>query len=228
MQGLIKAVIFDMDGVLIESEYLWRRAMITGFKEYGMHLSEDDCRKTMGLRIGEVIERWLSHFNLDHLPAKEIETRIISLLLELIEEVGTFIPGIPALLAFCEEKKLKVGVATSSSELLMKTVLKKLNLTKTFHAALSAEHMPYGKPHPQVFLNCASELIVAPQNCLVIEDSLNGVIAAKAAQMKVIAVPDDEHSHLKGFAVADHQFKNMHEVLEFLTKFLSQPEIIKA
>ena len=213
MLGTIKAVIFDMDGVLIESEYLWRRAMIVGFKEFGMELSEDDCRKTMGLRIGEVIESWLVHFNLTKLPAKEIETRIIELLLELIEEVGTFIPGIPALLAFCEEKKLKVGLATSSSELLMKTVLKKLDLTMTFHAALSAEHLPYGKPHPQVFLDCAGELIVSPQNCLVIEDSINGVIAAKSAQMKVIAVPDDEHNHLKGFAVADHTLKNMHEVL---------------
>ena len=103
----------------------------------------------------------------------------------------------------------------------MKTVLKKLDLTNTFHAALSAEHMPYGKPHPQVFLDCAGELIVAPQNCLVIEDSLNGVIAAKAAQMKVIAVPDDEHNHLKGFAVADHTLKNMHETLELFKKLFS-------
>lgn len=218
MQGEIKAVIFDMDGVLIESEYLWRRAMIKGFQEFGMTLSDDDCRKTMGLRIGEVIELWLEHFKQQHLSAKEIETRILSLLLELIEEVGTFIPGIPALLAFCEEKKLKIGLATSSSKLLMKKVLKKLDLSNTFHASLSAEHMPYGKPHPQVFLDCAGELIVSPQNCLVIEDSLNGVIAAKAAQMKVIAVPDDEHTHLKGFAVADYQFKNMHEVLEVFKK----------
>ncbi|PBQ33292.1 2-deoxyglucose-6-phosphatase [Sphingobacteriaceae bacterium] len=213
MQGLIKAVIFDMDGVLIESEYLWRRAMIAGFKEFGMELTEDDCRKTMGLRIGEVIESWLSHFKKEHLVADEIEKRIISRLLELIDQAGNFIPGIPALLAFCEEKKLKVGLATSSSKLLMKTVLKKLDLGNTFHSTISAEHMPYGKPHPQVFLDCAGELIVNPQQCLVIEDSLNGVIAAKAAQMKVIAVPDDEHNHLKGFAVADYTLKNMHEVL---------------
>jgi len=73
--------------------------------------------------------------------------------------------------------------------------------------------MPYGKPHPQVFLSCAEKLNLSPQHCLVIEDSLNGVIAAKAAQMKVIAVPDDEHIHIKGFAAADHQLRNMHEVL---------------
>ena len=220
MQDTIKAVIFDMDGVLIESEHLWRRAMILGFKEYGMELSEDDCRKTMGLRINEVIEQWLTHLDFHHVSSKELENRIMDSLLVLIKESGTFIQGIPALLAFCEEKKLKIGLATSSSERLMNAVLKKLDLTTTFHAALSAEHMPYGKPHPQVFLNCAGELIVPPKNCIVIEDSLNGVIAAKAAQMKVIAVPDDEHTNIKGFAVADYKLLNMHGVLSlFKTLF---------
>lgn len=219
---MLQAVIFDMDGVLVESEHLWRRAMIQGFHEFGMVLTEDDCRKTMGLRIGEVIERWLRHFGIENIPAKTIEDRIMHLLLELIEESAVFIQGIPALIAFCEEKKLKLGLATSSSEKLMNTVLNKLGLKNTFHTALSAEHMPYGKPHPQVFLDCAAELIVPPQNCLVIEDSMNGVIAAKAAQMKVIAVPDDEHLHIPGFAVADYRCNNMDEVLAlFKTFFVS-------
>jgi beta-phosphoglucomutase-like phosphatase (HAD superfamily) len=213
MQGAIRAVIFDMDGVLIESEHLWRRAMILGFKEAGMILSEDDCRKTMGLRIGEVIDRWCDHFQKKDIPEKTIENRIINILLQLIEESGTFIQGVPALIAFCREKKLKLGLATSSSVLLMNSVLKKLDLVNQLDAALSAENMKYGKPHPEVFLRCAEELNIPPQDCLVIEDSLNGVISAKAAQMKVIAVPDDEHIDVKGFAVADFKMRNMAEVL---------------
>jgi mannitol-1-/sugar-/sorbitol-6-/2-deoxyglucose-6-phosphatase len=213
MQASLKAVIFDMDGVLIESEHLWRRAMMIGFKEFGMTLTEDDCRKTMGLRIGEVIESWMTHFKISHISSKEIENRIIELLLELIEESGSFIQGIPALLAFCREKKLKIGLATSSSVLLMNAVLKKLDLQNELDATLSAEYMKYGKPHPEVFLVCAEKLNVIPQQCLVIEDSLNGVIAARAAQMKVIAVPDDEHRDLEGFAIANYQSANMTEVL---------------
>lgn len=221
MQTTPKAVIFDMDGVLIESEHLWRRAMIAGFKEAGMLLSEDDCRKTMGLRIGEVIGIWQAHFNAYTFTAKQLENRIIELLLELIEESGTFIQGIPALLAFCRQKHLKIGLATSSSHQLMQAVLKKLDLEQSLDATLSAENMKYGKPHPEVFLACAEELRIAPQQCIVIEDSLNGVIAAKAAQMSVIAVPDDEHRHVKGFAVADQCLNNMHEVLAlFKTVFL--------
>ena len=221
MHGKLQAVIFDMDGVLIESESLWRKAMIQGFKEFNMELSEADCRKTMGLRINEVIEIWIKHFGFFQLSAANIEKRIMALLLDLIEKEGEFIPGIPELLNFCNENKLKTGIATSSSRELMNAVIKKLRLEKQFDAALSAEFMTYGKPHPEVFLACASQLMVPPQQCLVIEDSFNGAVAAKAAQMKVIAVPDEDHIHVKGFAVADYRAKNMQEVLVLFKSLFS-------
>jgi HAD superfamily hydrolase (TIGR01509 family) len=212
MYMTLKAVIFDMDGVLIESEHLWRKAMIKGFEESGMILSEDDCRKTMGLRIGEVIDLWIRHFKVQ-ISAKQLENRIIQLLLDLIEREGKFIAGIPEIIALCKEKKIKLGLATSSSEELMNAVLKKLGLSASLDATVSAEHMKYGKPHPEVFLVCAEKLKVAATDCLVIEDSLNGVIAGKAAQMTVVAVPDDEHTRNRQFAVADHKMNTMHEVL---------------
>lgn len=220
MYPALKAIIFDMDGVIIESEHLWRRAMIQVFEEYGMPLSEQDCRKTTGLRIGEVIEIWLAHFKQLKSTAKEIEAGILNMLVTLIEQTGTFIEGIPELLTFAREKKLKIGLATSSSEHLMRTVLKKLNIENQIEVAVSAEFMTYGKPHPEVFLTCAQKLNVKPQECLVIEDSLNGVIAAKAAQMRVIAVPDDEHKHKKEFAVADYQISDMHHVLTLIKTLL--------
>ncbi len=79
---------------------------------------------------------------------------------------------------------------------------------------LSAEYMKYGKPHPQVFIDCAGKIGVSPHECLVIEDSLNGVIAGKAAQMRVVALPDVEHRNEKGFGVADYVVKDMTHVLE--------------
>lgn len=221
MHGRLQAVIFDMDGVLIESESLWRKAMIQGFKEVNMDLSESDCRKTMGLRIGEVIEIWIAHFGFTHLSAADIEARIMNLLLALIKEKGSFIEGIPELLRFCNENKIKTGIATSSSHQLMNAVIQKLKLEQQFGATVSAEFLRYGKPHPEVFLACASQLNVIPQQCLVIEDSFNGAIAAKAAQMKVIAVPDEDHIHVKGFAAADYQAKNMHEVLALFKTLFS-------
>ena len=221
MRQKLQAVIFDMDGVLIESESLWRKAMIQGFEEFGIPLSEADCRKTMGLRIGEVIEIWVLYFGKPQSLVLQIETRIMSLLITLIENQGAFIPGIPELLRFCSEKKLKTGLATSSSNQLMHAILKKLNIETQFEVTLSAEHMAFGKPHPEVFIACAQQLGVQAQECLVIEDSFNGIIAAKAAQMKVVAVPDEAHIHHKGFAAADYQAQNMHEVLDLFKQLIA-------
>jgi mannitol-1-/sugar-/sorbitol-6-/2-deoxyglucose-6-phosphatase len=213
-----EAVIFDMDGVLIDSEHLWRKAMITAFLEYGMPLTENDCRKTMGMRIGEVINLWLNHFKKPAQLAASLEERIIRLLLNLIDSEGKVIEGIPRLIDYCSEKQLKLGLATSSSHELMEAVLVKTGLKEIIRVAVSAEKMRYAKPHPEVFLACALELAVLPEKCLVIEDSLNGVIAAKAARMTVVAVPDDEHLktdllRAKQFVLADHRAGNMHEVL---------------
>ncbi len=209
MQGSLQAVIFDMDGVLIDSEPLWRKAMIKGFTGAGMPFTEADCRKTMGIRIGEVVTYWLSHYGVGHIHPPVLEQAIVAHLLELIAAEGTMLPGIAEILALCHEKGLKTGLATSSSNQLMQAVLKKLELETTFHAMVSAELMPYGKPHPLVFLTCAGQLQVAPANCLVIEDSLNGVIAAKAAQMTVIAVPEPGHQKREKFIVADYCIDTM-------------------
>lgn len=226
MTGGLKAVIFDMDGVLIESEHLWRKAMIIGFGEAGLNLTEEDCRQTTGLRIGEVIEIWLKRFNVTSHTVKSLEDRIIGILIDLIETEGRFINGIPELLAFCKKHNLKTGLATSSSQLLLATVLKKLKLENYFDAALSAEHMKYGKPHPEVFLKCAEALDALPTECLVIEDSINGVIAGKAARMKVIAVPDEDHTLRKEFVIADYQLSDMTKVLGLFTSLFSKSETI--
>jgi beta-phosphoglucomutase-like phosphatase (HAD superfamily) len=95
MRTVIKAVIFDMDGVLIDSEPLWRRAMIKGFQEFGMPVTIEECKQTMGMRITEVIAIWLKHFKITQVANHTIEERIMELLLELIELEGRFIEGIP-------------------------------------------------------------------------------------------------------------------------------------
>jgi mannitol-1-/sugar-/sorbitol-6-/2-deoxyglucose-6-phosphatase len=215
----LKAVIFDMDGVLIDSEHLWRKAMVQGFGEFGMNVTEEQCRETMGQRFTEVVYIWLARFRKDFSPAV-VETRVTDLLMELIEAEGRAISGIPGIIAHCRVAGMKTGLATSSSERLMKKVMEKLQLTGLIDAALSAEKMKYGKPHPQVFLDCAERLNVQPAQCLVIEDSLNGVIAGKAAGMKVIAVPDEGYRAWQQFAVADFRADDMHGVLSVLKELI--------
>ena len=210
----IKAVIFDMEGVLIDSEPLWRKAMIEGFASIGVLITEEDCKKTTGNRLKEVVEYWFEKLNiLDFLPT-EIEHRIINMLVKLINNEGKAISGVIEVINFCNNKNIKIGLATSSSNQLMEAVLEKLNLKNTFKSSISAENMEYGKPHPEVFLSCASQLQISPLECIVIEDSINGVIAAKAAFMKVIALPEQENINNHKFSIADYKLNNMQEVLK--------------
>ena len=210
----IKAVIFDMDGVLIDSEPLWRKAMIEGFASIGVLITEEDCKKTTGNRLKEVVEYWFEKLDiLDFLPT-EIEHRIINMLVKLINKEGKAISGVIEVINFCNNKNIKIGLATSSSNQLMEAVLEKLKLKNTFKSSISAENMEYGKPHPEVFLSCASQLQISPLECIVIEDSINGVIAAKAAFMRVIALPEQENINNHKFSIADYKLNNMQEVLK--------------
>jgi len=210
----IKAVIFDMDGVLIDSEPLWRKAMIEGFASIGVLITEEDCKKTTGNRLKEVVEYWFEKLDiLDFLPT-EIEHRIINTLVKLINKDGKAISGVIEVINFCNNKNIKIGLATSSSNHLMKAVLEKLKLKNTFKSSISAENLEYGKPHPEVFLICASQLQISPLECIVIEDSINGVIAAKAAFMRVISLPEQENINTHKFSIADYKLNNMQEVLK--------------
>ncbi len=91
----------------------------------------------------------------------------------------------------------------------MNTVVDCLGIRNYFDVLCSAQNLPFGKPHPQVFIDCAKQLQILPANCLVIEDSVNGAIAGKAAQMRVAVIPDDENRHNPKFAIADYQLNSL-------------------
>ncbi len=209
----VKAVIFDMDGVIIDSEPLWRRAMITSFNSIGIPFTDEDCRITTGMRFIEVAEYWLKTHNITTVVVSDFDNLVIDSLCKLIKTEGKLMPGVKITLDYLKQHQFKIGLATSSNIKLMNTVLEHLNIRHYFDSVCSAQHLKFGKPHPEVFINCANKLNTLPVNCLVIEDSLNGLIAAKAAQMKVLVVPDEENKNNPKFIIADYY-------LNSLTKFV--------
>lgn len=209
----IKAVIFDMDGVIIDSEPLWRQAMIRSFSEIGIPFSDDHCRITTGLRFKEVAEFWFKEHNISHITVEEFDKLVIERLCELIQMEGKTMSGVVEALHFFKTKGLKIGIGTSSNTKLMNTVVDVLNIRHYFDALCSAEHMDYGKPHPQVFLTCSNELNVHPMHCLVIEDSVNGIVAGKAAQMRVLAIPEEINKNNPKFMIADYNAGSLLEVI---------------
>jgi sugar-phosphatase len=210
----IKAVIFDMDGVIIDSEPLWRQAMIRSFCEIGIPFSDEHCRITTGLRFKEVADYWFKKHNITHITVDEFDKLVIERLCELIHVEGKTMSGVEEALRFFKEKGMKIGIGTSSNTKLMNTVVDVLNLRSYFDVLCSAEHMDYGKPHPQVYLTCSTELKVHPMHCLVIEDSVNGIVAGKAAQMKVLAIPEEINKKNPKFMIADYQMGSLMDVIQ--------------
>lgn len=216
MHHLTKAVIFDMDGVIIDSEPLWRNAMIRGFADYNVQFTENDCRKTTGMRLNEVIRYW-HKLNPDQLKDQgAVNLSIINYLINLINREGKAMPGLTETLSFIKANNIKIGLSTSSDHVLIETILNKLEITHFFDEIVSAQHLKYGKPHPEVYLTCAEKLNIHPMDCMVIEDSINGIISAKAAQMNVIALPDIEHINNVKFNIADAIITDLTQLKDFI------------
>lgn len=197
------AVIFDMDGLLIDSEPLWVRAEMEVFGEVGVALREEDCARTKGLRTDDVVAFWYERRPWPGVTPSELEARLIARVAELVRASGVALPGIPDALAAARSGGRKIALASSSPMTIIEAALERLGLRDTFDVVRSAQHEPFGKPHPGIFITTARALDVPPTSCVVIEDSMTGVIAAKAARMACIAVPFDHPSHEARFALAD-------------------------
>lgn len=216
MHHVTKAVIFDMDGVIIDSEPLWRKAMIRAFTDFNVPFTEDDCRRTTGMRLNEVIKYWQKLYPTEIKEADAVNHSILNYLINLINQEGKAMPGLNELLDHLKSKNLKIGLSTSSDHVLIETILNKLEIRDYFDEIISAQHLKYGKPHPEVYLTCAEKLNIHPMDCLVIEDSINGIISGKAAQMNVIAIPDAEHINNVKFNIADGIVGHLIEVKDFI------------
>lgn len=202
-----EAVIFDMDGVLVDSEPLWKIAMQEVFDSLGSKLTKTDFQKTVGMRIDQVIQYW-NDVEKWNKPSYIIENQIINKMILLINDDGVLLPGVQETLTFIKEKK-KLGLASSSPKKLIDAVLQKTGIVSFFDGVFSAEHETHGKPHPAVYLTAAHTIGIKPSACLVIEDSLTGVIAGKAANMTVLCIPEKTHIVNPKLSLADHHFESM-------------------
>lgn len=203
-----------MDGLLIDSEPLWQEAEIVIFKEVNITLTPQLCLQTKGLRIDEVVNYWYQKYPWTNYSQNQVEELIVAQVIELISQEGNALIGVDYAMSFVQKKQVKIALASSSSLKIIQAALEKLNLTDAFEVVYSAETEKLGKPYPGVYLTTANKLNVAPQECLAIEDSLNGVLAAKAAQMKCIAIPERSQLNNPQFAIADrilHSLKELNE-----------------
>ena len=186
----LRAILFDMDGLLIDSEPFWHEAEIHGFGLAGLHLTAEQCLETTGLRVDEVVSFRYGQTPWES-PSQEVVTEVIvERVVALVKEKGTLKPGVAEALEFARSAGLRIGLASSSRYLIINAVLDTFGLRSAFEVIHSAEEEVRGKPAPDVYLTAARKLGIDPADCVAVEDSPNGVLSAKAAGMKCIAVPE--------------------------------------
>lgn len=188
---MIKAVIFDMDGLMVDSEPLHYKAFDEVFRKYGKHLTEKDNNDLyVGISDMDAAEDMVKRFGLpitaeELVLQKEVEGN------KLLSSV-TARPGLMELLNKLHKAGIKKAIASSSKVVIIEIVVKALGISNYIDAYCSAEHVKRGKPFPDLFLLAAKELDVNPKECLVLEDAPAGVKAARIAGMKVYAIPSKE------------------------------------
>ena len=216
----LSAVIFDMDGLLIDSEPLWNEAADEIFQRYGFNLAPHQHALTTGLRIREYVIWWFTFYKIPLELAPAAQKDITEKVIEKVLLKGRALPGVSHILNFFIARKFKIGLATSSGQELIDVVIKYLGIKDHLQAIASADKLPYGKPHPQVYLDCAALLEVDPVECICFEDSFNGMIAAKAARMKCVVVPAQHQLQELRWSAADLKITSLANFNDLLMQTL--------
>lgn len=211
---MIEAAIFDLDGLLIDSEPLWQEVEYNTFKELGIEITPELRSTTYGLPVNELIHHWYNYKPWDDYNPDRLRYNIFDKVEEKILECGTALKGVEYILNYFKQKNIKTGIASASPYGIIYAALNKLNIRDSFYVINSGDEEKYGKPHPMVYLKTAERLNVDPINCIVFEDSLYGVIAAKAARMKVVAIPGGYEKNNPKYAIADLRLSSLADFTE--------------
>lgn len=199
------AVVFDLDGVLVDSEVWWNDVRIDFARRHDRTWTKDDQHAVMGGNSRQWSETMRDRLRLD-LPAADIEREVVRAVVARYEAEG------PPLIAGAVEvvrrvaRDLPIAVASSAHRDVIDAALRALDLVDAFAVVVSSDDVRHGKPEPDVYLEAARRLGVAPERCLVVEDSRNGVLAARAAGMTVVLVPNEGVPPPPGTREAAHEF----------------------
>ena len=216
----IRAVIFDLDGVLADSEPTWDEIDAQLMREYGATYRGEYHREVLGVNYQLAIEFYKKTFGITA-PTEELMRRRGEIAAEFFaNRIGLF-PHVKEVLEELRQMKLKLAVATSSVSTSARPFLDRHLLTAFFEVIITGDEIECGKPHPDIYLRAAEKLGLAPNECLVIEDSLSGVAAGKGANMRVVAIPDRRFVEPRDYETqADFVLVDLAEIPPFISQLL--------
>ena len=212
-----KAIIFDMDGSLVDSMWLWTKVDDIYMEKYHLTMPEHFHKEIEGMSFTETAEYFLKTFPQLNCTVEEIKQEWQNLTMELYCTQVPLKPGAGEFLKRMKEKGILLGIATSNARELAEAVLDALHIRTYFDTVRTSCEVAKGKPAPDVYLKAAEDLHVIPEECLVFEDVPSGILAGKNAGMTVCAVDDDfskpyeqEKCNLADYYIYDYAEVNIH------------------
>ena len=186
----IEAVLFDLDGTLVDSMWMWRDIDIEYLARFGIEMPVNLQEEIAGISVTQTAVYFQKTFGITDSIEKIISDWDAMARRKYREEVPLK-PGTMAFLNYLKEKNIQCAIATSNSRTLTEEVLQSHKIRSFFKEIITGEDIHKGKPDPDVYLECAKRLHVLPENCLVFEDIPYGILAGKRAGMKVCAIEED-------------------------------------
>ncbi|MCY6957236.1 HAD family hydrolase [Clostridium brassicae] len=187
---MIKAVIFDMDGLMFDTERLAKESWQKIGEKYGYIFNDELFNKVMGLTI-KATEKVFKDTYGDNFPYTNLKSEKNKVMLKEIEENGVGIKkGLIECIKYLKENNILIAIASSSQRSVIDFYLESANLVDEFDYIISGQEVTNGKPDPEIFLTCCEKLNVNKENALVLEDSINGIKAAYDGNINVVLIPD--------------------------------------
>lgn len=213
----IKAVLFDMDGLMVDTESLSTEAFINSAKVQGYNMTKEETLKVLGFTKANIYQFWIDYFQGTNVDGKKLVDDHYEYIENVLYTVGPEkMPYVEELLKYLRENNYKIAVASSSDTADIKNNLEKTKLEKYIDEIASGAEVENGKPAPDVFLLAAERLGVDPKDCLILEDSKAGIKAGKASGAMVFMVPDMFTVDKECEDTADRILTNLGEVIEIL------------
>ncbi|QDV26392.1 hexitol phosphatase HxpB [Aureliella helgolandensis] len=217
---MLEAAVFDMDGLMIDSQPYWQTAQLEILSTLGVPITRQDTLQTTGMRVDEIVQLCYDTSPWDSVSREEVCQAIVDRVIELVNQHKPAMPGLEHAIEVFRKRGVRLAIASSSPLSLITATIEALKLDGVFEVKMSGAELPYAKPHPAVYLNVCNALGVQPTRAVALEDSFIGLLAAKSAQMKTIVIPESTVANDQRFLIADRQLNSLQEISDQLLESL--------
>ncbi len=208
----MKAFIFDFDGVVVDSELYWDKLCLSTYQTFVPSFTEEDDRKLKGRNINDIYQMLVRDFHV-RFSKEEYLGYLESMTNEIYGELTQLLPGIRELVALLQSWNIPTAIASSGERRWIERTLERLEMTDTFFPIVTAADVGIGKPDPAVYVETARQMGISPADCVALEDSSNGALAAKAAGMYCIGLHHKE-GYNQNLDMTDKQIQRIEEITE--------------